>query len=127
MIALGFLAITMLGVMQLFGVSIHQNTFARYNTMALVVAQEKLEQLQTEFNNELENGTTSSNLTAGSHGPETLTLYSPTGSGSGDRVFQISWTVVVNAPSKTVTVSVAPDVVNNLETKTLSMTALYSQ
>jgi len=31
----------------------------------------------------------------------------------------------VNAPSKTVTVSVSPDVVNNLETKTLSMTALF--
>ena len=127
MIALGFLAITMLGVIQLFGISIRQNTFARYNTMAVVVAQEKFEQLQTEFNNELENGTTSSNLTAGSHGPETLTLQSPAGSGSGDRVFQISWTVVVNAPSKTVTVSVSPDLVNNFENKTLSMTAVYSQ
>ncbi len=127
MIALAFLAVTMLGVMQLFGVSIHQNAFARYNTMALVVAQEKLEQLQTEFNNELENGTISSDLSAGSHGPETLTLYSPSGSGSGDRVFQISWEVVVSAPSKTVTVSVSPDVANNFETKTLSMTALYSR
>ena len=46
MVAVGFLAITMLGVIQLFGVSVHQNSFARYNTMAVVVAQECLEGLQ---------------------------------------------------------------------------------
>ena len=45
MVAVGFLAITMLGVIQLFGVSVHQNSFARYNTMAVVVAQECLEGL----------------------------------------------------------------------------------
>ena len=73
MIALGFLTITMLGVIQLFGISVHQSSFARYNTMAVVVAQECLEGLQTEYNNEWESGVVSANLTAGTHGPQTFT------------------------------------------------------
>ena len=127
MIAVGFLAITMLGVMQLFGVSVHQNSFARYNTMAVVVAQECLEGLQTEYNNEWESGVVSANLTAGTHGPQTFTLPAPSGSGSGDRVFEVTWTVNVNGPAKTVTASVVPLLANAMESKTLNMTAVFSQ
>jgi len=127
MIALGFLAITMLGVIQLFGVSVRQNSFARYNTMAVVVAQECLEGLQTEYNNEWEYGVVSANLTAGTHGPETFTLPAPAGSGSGDRDFEVTWTVNVSGPSKTVTASVVPMLVNDLESKTMNMTAVFSQ
>jgi len=125
--ALGFLAITMLGVIQLFGVSVRQNSFARYNTMAVVVAQECLEGLQTEYNNEWEYGTVSANLTAGTHGPEMVTLRAPAGSGSGDRDFELTWTVNVSGPSKTVTASVAPMVVNDFQSKTMNMTAVFSQ
>ena len=127
MIALGFLAITMLGVIQLFGVSVRQTSFARYNTMAVVVAQERLERLQTEYNNEWEYGIVSADLTAGTHGPQTFTLQSPPGSGTGDRVFEVTWTVNVSGSSKTVTASVAPVVVNAFETKTLNMTAVFAQ
>ncbi len=127
MIALGFLAITMLGVIQLFGVSVRQNSFARNNTMAVVVGQEKLERLQTEYNNEWEYGIVSTDLTAGNHGPETFTLQSPAGSASGDRNFEVTWTVNVNGPSKTVTASVVPLLVNDFESKTMNMTAVFSQ
>ena len=127
LIALGFLAITMLGVIQLFGISIRQSSFARYNTLAVVVAQERLEQLQTEYNNEWESGTPAATLTDGTHGPETVTLQAPAGSGTGDREFEVSWTVDVNGLSKTVTASVAPVVVNEFENKTLSMTAVFAQ
>jgi len=127
MIALGFLAVTMMGVMQLFTVSVRQNSFARYNTMAVVVAQECLEGLQTEYNNEWESGVVSANLTAGTHGPQMFTLPSPTGSGSGDRDFEVTWTVNVNGPSKTVTASVVPLLVNDMESKTMNMTAVFSQ
>ena len=127
MVAVGFLAITMLGVIQLFGVSVHQNSFARYNTMAVVVAQECLEGLQTEYNNEWEHGVVSANLTAGTHGPETFTLQAPAGSGSGDRDFEVTWTVNVSGSSKTVTASVAPVMVNDFESKTMNMTAVFSQ
>ena len=127
MIALGFLAITMLGVMQLFGVSVRQNSFARYNTMAVVVAQECLEGLQTEYNNEWESGFVSANLTAGTHGPQMFTLPSPAGSGSGDRNFEVTWTVNVNGPAKTVTASVVPLLANDMESKTMTMTAVFSQ
>ena len=127
MVALGFLAVTMMGVMQLFTVSVRQNSFARYNTMAVVVAQECLEGLQTEYNNEWESGVVSANLTAGTHGPQTFTLPSPAGSGSGDRNFEVTWTVYVSGPSKTVTASVVPLLVNDLESKTMNMTAVFSQ
>ena len=127
MVAVGFLAITMLGVIQLFGVSVHQNSFARYNTMAVVVAQECLEGLQTEYNNEWESGVVSTNLTAGTHGPITFTLPSPAGSGSGDRNFEVTWTVNINGPAKTVTASVVPILANDMESKTMNMTAVFSQ
>jgi len=127
MIALGFLTITMLGVIQLFGISVHQSSFARYNTMAVVVAQECLEGLQTEYNNEWESGVVSANLTAGTHGPQAFTLPAPAGSGSGDRVFEVTWTVNVNGPAKTVTASVVPLLANDMESKTLNMTAVFSQ
>ena len=94
-----------------------------------MVAQEKLEQLQAEFNYEWESGTPAATLSDGDHGPETVTLQAPAGSGSGDREFRVSWDVDVSGTglSKTVTASVAPDVVNEFETKTLSMTAVFAQ
>ena len=129
MIALSILSVTMLGVIQLFGISIRQSSFARYNTLAVVVAQEKLEQLQAEYNYEWESGTPAATLTDGLHGPETVILQAPAGSGTGDREFEVSWDVDVSGTglSKTVTATVAPDVANAFETKTLSMTAVFAQ
>ena len=127
MIAVGFLAVTMMGVMQLFTVSVRQNSFARYNTMAVVVAQDCLEGLQTEYNSEWESGVVSANLTAGSHGPQTFTLPAPAGSGRADRKFEVTWTVNINGPTKTVTASVVPSSANSMESKTMNRTAVFSQ
>ena len=129
MMAVAILSITMLGVIQLFGISIRQSSFARYNTLAVVVAQDKLEQLQAEYNYEWETGAPAASLTDGPHGPETVILQAPAGSGTGDREFEVSWDVDVSGTglSKSVTATVAPDVVNEFETKTLSMTAVFAQ
>ena len=126
MIALTVLAITMLGLVQLYGVAIRTNSLARYSTMSLSVAQQQLEQLQTEFGNELDTGTASPNLTAGTHGPITMTLAAPPGSGSGDRVFEVNWRVAENGDTKTVNVVVGPVNIDEFETKTLTMTTVFS-
>ena len=125
-IAISILGVTMLGIVQLFAVAIQQGSFARNNNMALSVAQQKLEQLQTEYTNELENGTAASNLTAGTHGPQTLTLTAPVGSGMGDRAFEVSWAVTITGPERTVVVEVVPVAFNDMDSKTLSMTAIFS-
>lgn len=132
MIAVAVMTITFLGLAQLMTVAIRQNAFARYNTMALEVAQMKLEELKTEHNNELDTNTTEPNLTAGSHPSsspnyELVTLTAPTDSNMGDNQFQVSWTVDVSGREKTVTVTVAPQVQNELTSKSLSVATVFSQ
>ncbi|MEE8350476.1 MAG: prepilin-type N-terminal cleavage/methylation domain-containing protein [Acidobacteriota bacterium] len=124
LIALSILAVTMLGVVQLFGFAIQQNSFSRYNTMAISVAQQKLEFLQTEFNRELANDITITDLDAGTHSPQTVTLTQP--SGIGNYQFRVGWLVVDSGPSKWVKVTVTPVVANEFQTKTLAMTAIFS-
>ena len=126
LIALAVLAITMLGVVQLFGVAIQQNSFSRYNTMAISVAQQKLEFLQTEFNRELANDITITDLNAGIHSPQTVTLTQPSGSGTGNYQFRVGWIVVDSGPSKLVRVTVVPVVANEFQTKNLVMTAVFA-
>jgi len=125
LIALSILAITMLGVVQLFAVAIRQNSFSRYNTMAISVAQEKLEYLQTEYSRELENNVNAADLTVATHN-QAVTLTQPTGSGTGDFAFDVNWTVTEIGSAKVVTVTVSPVVTNEFQTKDLVMTAVFS-
>ncbi len=132
MIALVILLISGLAMAQLMGVAARQNAFARYNTMALEVAQMKLEQLGTKYNNELETATTDADLTAGAHpagapGYQLVTLDEPTYSNRGDSQFQVSWAVTVAGQQKTITVTVAPAVQNNLVNTSLSLTTIFSK
>ena len=132
MIALVILSISCLGLAQLMGVATRQNAFARYNTMAVEVAQMKLEELKTQYNNELETGTTDADLTANSHpsgspGYQLVTLDEPTYSNIGDSQFQVTWTVTVVGGQKTITVSVDPQVQNELTNSTLSLTTIFSR
>jgi type IV pilus assembly protein PilV len=120
-IALMMLAITMLGLVQLFGVAIRQNSFARYNTQAVAVAQQKLEALQTDYNNYLEG--VGADLV---DGEEEVKLAAPSESGTGSREFVVEWKVAVSGYSREVKVSVSPVVANDFETKTLTMTAVFS-
>ena len=124
MIALAVLAITLLGLGQLVSTAVRQNASTRFETMGVLIAQEKLEALRGEYNKELESETGSSDLTAGSHGPETLIMEAPAGSRMGDSEFEVSWTVVIAGPQKTVNVTVEPQVSNQLITD-LSMTTIF--
>ena len=125
LIALSILAITMLGVVQLFAVAIRQNSFSRYNTMAISVAQQELEYLQTEYNRELENDVIADDLTSGTHTRQ-VNLTQPTGSGTGTFTFAVSWTVTEISSTKVVKVTVSPVVANEFQTKDLVMTAVLS-
>ncbi len=132
MMALVILSISCIGLAQLMGVAARQNAFARYNTMALEVTQMKLEQLGTQYNNELATATTDADLTAGAHpagspGYELVTLDEPTYSNMGDSQFQVTWVVTVAGSQKTLTVSVAPQVQNNLVNTSLSLTTIFSK
>ncbi len=132
MIAMVVLLIGCLALAQLMGVAARQNAFARYNTMALEVAQMKLEQLGTQYNNELETATADADLTAGAHpagapGYELVTLDEPTYSNMGDSQFQVTWVVTVAGSQKTMTVTVAPQVQNELTSKSLSVATVFSQ
>ncbi len=124
MIALAVLAITLLGTVQLMSTAIRQNASTRFETMGTLIAQEKLESLRGEYNNELEANTGSSDLTAGSHGPETMIMEAPTGSSMGDTQFEVSWTVTIAGPQKIVNVTVEPQVSNQLTTD-LSLTTIF--
>ena len=125
LIALAILAITMLGVVQLFAVAIRQNSFSRYNTMAISVAQQNLEYLQTEYNRELQNDVVAADLTAGNH-TRTVVLTQPTGSGTGDFSFDVSWTVTEIGSTNLVKVTVSPVVENEFQTRDLEMTAVFA-
>jgi prepilin-type N-terminal cleavage/methylation domain-containing protein len=124
MIALAVMAITLLGLGQLVSTAVRQNASTRFETMGVLIAQEKLEALRGEYNRELESETGSSDLTAGSHGPETLIMEAPAGSSMGDSEFEVSWTVIIAGPQKTVNVTVEPQVSNQLITD-LSMTTIF--
>ncbi len=124
MIALAVLAITLLGLGQLVSTAVRQNASTRFETMGVLIAQEKLEALRGEYNRELESDTGSSDLTAGSHGPETLIMEAPAGSRMGDSEFEVSWTVTIAGSQKTVNVTVEPQVSNQLITD-LSMTTVF--
>ncbi len=124
MIALAVMAITLLGLGQLVSTAVRQNASTRFETMGVLIAQEKLEALRGEYNRELESETGSSDLTAGSHGPETLIMEAPVGSRMGDSEFEVSWTVIIAGPQKTVNVTVEPQVSNQLITD-LSMTTIF--
>jgi type IV pilus modification protein PilV len=124
MIALAVLAITLLGLVQVMSTAVRQNASTRFESMGVLIAQEKLETLRAEYNKDLEAETGSSNLTAGSHGPETMIMQAPTGSSMGDSEFEVSWTVTIAGPQKIVNVIVEPQVSNQLTTD-LSLTTVF--
>lgn len=127
MVALVILAIALLGLAQLFGLATYQNGLARYGTMAITVAQGKLEELKGSYNQELETGNPSADLSAGSHGPDTVTLTAPSQSMQANWQFQVSWTVTDSSGNqKTIVLTVSPQFQNPLQTKTITITSHFS-
>jgi Tfp pilus assembly protein PilV len=126
MIALFVLSISLLALVQLIGTSVNQSAFSQNNTMANAVIQEKIEELRTAYTRELETETSSSDLTTGSHGPQTFTLSSPNDSNMGDRLFRVTWNVNISGKQKTVTGTVQPVVNNTRQSETLAFTTVFS-
>jgi prepilin-type N-terminal cleavage/methylation domain-containing protein len=127
LIALTVLAIALLGLAQLVGISINQNAFSRHNTAGIQLAQEKLEQLKAQYNRELETGVAAADLVSASFGPETVTLAAPDYTGQRDREFLVSWTVAdAGGARKSVSVTVTARNQNALQTKTITINSLFS-
>lgn len=126
MIALVVLSISLLALVQLMGTAIDQSAFSQNNTMAAAVVQEKIEELRTAFIRELETSTALADLTDGSHGPQTVTLYSPGHSNMGDKQFRVTWNVDISGRQKTVTGTVEPVVENTRQSKSLAFTTVFA-
>ncbi len=116
MLAVAVLAIAVLALGQLMSVAVRQNAFTRVETMSSSLAQEKLETLRAVYHQELETETASPDLTEGPHGPETRTMEAPAESNMGDSEFRVSWTVTIAGTTKTVDVTVEPQVSDELNT-----------
>ena len=126
MIALFVLSISLLALVQLMGTAVNQSAFSQNNTMAAAVIQEKIEELRTAYTRELETQSSSSDLTDGSHGPQTVTLSSPNDSNMGDKLFRVTWNVNSSGHQKTVTGTVEPVVNNSRQSETLVFTTVFS-
>ncbi len=114
MLTVAVLAISVLALGQLMSVAVRQNASARVETMSTAIAQDKLETLRAVYNKELETETASDDLSAGSHGPQMMTMEAPSESSMGDSQFQVSWTVTIAGTRKTVDVTVEPQVSSEL-------------
>jgi hypothetical protein len=77
--------------------------------MAVSVATDKLESLHNNFNNDLALGVPSADMTAGDHGPSTVTIVPPSNSNQGTYSYNVAWTVTfVNGNERDVSVTVSP-------------------
>jgi prepilin-type N-terminal cleavage/methylation domain-containing protein len=120
-IALVILGGGLLGLAHLFVLAVHQYSYGRQNTMAVTVASDKLEQLRGAYNGDLLSGVTSSDLTAGGHGPVTVTVSGTPGSSTGDFNYRVSWSVAVAGKEKTVSITVEPESTHKLENRPVYM------
>ena len=127
MVALLVLTAGLLGLAQLFGLALHQAAYARNNSMLSAEAMERLEDLRSQYNYGLKAGAMPSNLSAGNHGPVTITLDGATGSNQGAVSFKISWTVTDGANKEKDLVVTAEAVSHKaLENRTIRLTGHFA-
>jgi prepilin-type N-terminal cleavage/methylation domain-containing protein len=127
MIATSILTISVLGLVQLMGMAIHQGTLSRTTTMAMAVAEKQLEDLRTKYHKDLENDSTSTELTEGAQTGPSVILSAPTGSAMGAVIFDVSWSVVFQAArQKAVNVTVTPQNTNPQQMADATMTTVFS-
>lgn len=125
--AIVILSISLLGLAQLMLIALEKHRFSEYTTKAVQVAEGKVEELRNLYNQEVATATAATDLTAGSHGPVTLTFDAPTGTAQGTRSFVVNWEVAaLGSGQKQVTVTVREPTTNVLETKTISMLAVFA-
>lgn len=128
LIAIVVLSISLLALAQLLMVSLEQTKFAEFNTKGIQVALMKLEDLRGQYNNQIETGTEPADLTAGSHGPETVTLENVGTTIQSLRQFEVSWTVAnQTGGAKSITVSVEPPANADVRlNKTISLSSNFA-
>jgi len=120
LVAVVVLGISLLGLAQLVGIAIQQNSEARVNTIGIEVARGKLEQLRAAYSWQMESGEPASELAAGLHGPEIVEL--PRVSEQfGVRRVLLQWTVTDQTVfRKDVEILVRPQVSSNQTDETWS-------
>ncbi len=131
MIAMSLIAVGLMGMGQLMMVAIEQNDYARYNTVGIQLARGKIEELKAAYDAEVATGQTVTDMSAGTHGPETIT---PSGTGGeAPRSYAVTWQVQdLGSQRRRVTVQVRPSGMSSPETqtpnraKTITMTGLFT-
>ncbi len=132
MVAVTILAVSVLALAQLMSVSVHQSALARNNTMAITVAQEKLESLRLNYTKDLLAKVTtpgsgpSTDLTDGAHSPVPVTLTAPTESAMSTVTFDVSWFVDITGDQTSVTITVEPQNANPQQNETVIATATFA-
>lgn len=127
LVALFFLSISLMALAQLMLVSLDKTEFSKYDTKAINLAQAKLEELRTQFGWEIDTGQDSADLTAGSHGPDTVTLDLPDATLQGMRSFRVSWRITDMASGqKAVSVTVVPQTVNPRQTESITVDTIMA-
>lgn len=122
MIALLILTIGLLGLAHLFVLAINQSAYARQNTMAVSVAEDKLEELKNMYSNDQSTGGTSADLVTGSHGPVTVSILGTSGSNQGTYQYSVSWTVSnPSGKEKDITVTVTAVKTNVKQNRTVQL------
>ncbi|MBI3939491.1 MAG: prepilin-type N-terminal cleavage/methylation domain-containing protein [Acidobacteria bacterium] len=123
MIALLVLTTGLLGTALLFVIAVQQNSYGRANTMAISVAVDRLENLRSEYNSDLNTGVTSSDLTAGSHGPVTVGIAGDSDTHDGAHQYIVSWTVTpTGGQQMSIVVTVQPASANVKENRPVQLT-----
>ena len=125
--AIIILSVSLLGLAQLMLVALEKHRLAEYTTKGVQVAEGRIEELRNLYNSEISTATPETDLTAGSHGPETLTIAAVSGTAQGTRSFVVAWDVTALAGGqKQVTVTVREPSTNVLESKTISVLAVFA-
>lgn len=127
LLAMVFLSVALLALAQLIVVALEHNKFAEFNTKAVQVARMKVEALRGQFSDQIESGTESADLTAGQHGPESITLQHPDNTIQSVTQFDVTWTIIDTAGgSKSVAVTVIPPTSDVRLNKTVTLTSHFA-
>jgi len=127
LIAIGVLAVALLGLAQLTVVALDTYEFSEYNSKATGIAQAKIEQLRALFNAELDTGMPIESLAEGSYGPETVTLRVPEETSQNFQKFRLFWNISrASGGARLITVQVVPFDDIALKNKVITMTAYFA-
>ncbi len=108
LVAVTVMGISLLGLAQLLGVAMQQNSSARYTTAAVEVARGKLEQMKAQYNRQLESGAAMADLTDGEHGPVSVALPSHSDEYSVRNVVMKWWVESPSGTRKNIRITVWP-------------------